>query len=179
MLEVTTHKKAVIKPISALFIDGETARKAINLLTELGYSNEEINVVVTDDTQKTYFPKSETTDAASETQRDTKAGSAGAAMASIGGVLGAATAVAVTIASAGGALIVIGPIAAGGALFGAGVGGLFGALLGSSVAAEEKTFFEQGVHEGRILIHVNTHSPEDFNRIRNEWVVMGGNVGPA
>ncbi len=179
MTEETKNSVASIKSISALFMDGETARKAINLLTELGYRNEEINVVVTDDTQKTYFPKSETTDAASETQQETKAGPAGAAMASIGAVLGAATAIGVTIATAGGGLIVIGPMAAGGAVLGAGVGGLFGVLLGSSVSAEEKTFFEQGVHEGRILLQVNTSSPEDLKRIRDEWVVLGGEVGPA
>ncbi len=184
MVEETKNNVTSIKPISAVFMDGETARKAINLLTELGYNNSEINVIVTDKADGTDFPRSETTDAssetkdaASETQQETKAGPAGAAMASIGAVLGAATAVGVTIATAGGALMVIGPMAAGGAVLGAGVGGLFGGILGSSVSAEDKTFFEQAVHEGQILIHVNTHSSEDLQRIRDEWVAMGGEVG--
>ena len=174
MLEETRNEAASGKAISALFIDGETARKAINLLTELGYNNDEINVVVTDDAQGTAFSKSAATDAASETQQETKAGPAGAIMASIGAVLGAVTALSVTIATAGGALLILGPMAAGGAALGAGVGGLFGALLGSSVSAEEATFFEQRVHEGRILVHVNTHSIDDWQRIREEWRSIGG-----
>ncbi len=179
MLEETKDSLASIKPIGALFIDGETARKAVNLLTELGYDNNEINVVVTDDSQGTYHLKSRATDAASETQRETKAGPAAAAMASIGAILGAAAAISVTIATAGGALLVVGPMAAGGAVVGAGFGGILGGLLGSPVSAEENTFYEQGVHEGRILIIVKPHSQEDLQRIRREWVALGGEFGSA
>jgi hypothetical protein len=177
MLDETKNDISTAKSISGLFIDGETARQAVNLLTEMGYNNDEINVIVTDNAYGSYFQKPDLTDAASETQQETKAGPAGATMASIGAVLGAATAIGVTIATAGGALILIGPMAAGGAALGAGVGGLFGGLLGSSVSAEERTFFEQGVHEGRILIQVNTHSLEDWKRIRDEWGVLGGEFG--
>lgn len=174
MPEEPTSNATSAKSVGALFIDGETARKAVNFLTELGYDNDEISVIVTDNAQGTQFQKSNKTDAASETQQETKAGPAAVTMASIGAALGAATAVGLTIATGGGSLIVMGPIAAGGAVLGAGLGGLFGGLLGSSVSAEEKTFFEQGVHEGRILIHVNPHSPEDQQRIRDEWFAIGG-----
>ncbi len=174
MLETTKNETGSVKPISALFKDGETARKAVNLLTDMGYDNNEINVIVTDDTQGTYFAKSEATDAASETQHETKAGPAAAGMASLGALLGAATAIGVTIATAGGSLLVMGPIAAGGAAMGAGVGGLFGGLFGSSVSSEESTFYEQAVHEGRILVHANTHKPEDWQQIQEQWSAIGG-----
>ena len=90
-------------PINAFFIDGETARKATNLLTELGYINEEIDVSVTDYAHKPPAPISEENpvDAASETQQETKAGVATGVMAFIGAVLGATMAVAgVIIATA-------------------------------------------------------------------------------
>lgn len=177
MNEDTINNKSPLKPISALFTDGESSRKAINILTELGYTNDEIQVIVTDDTAGTAHEKSEKSDAASETQEETKAGTAAAAMATIGATLGAAAAISVTLATAGGALLVLGPIAAGGAMLGAGAGGLFGSLLGSSVSAEEKTFYEQGVHEGRILIVVQPHSDDDAVQIRNGWLAIGGDFG--
>lgn len=162
------------KPLGALFRDGETARKAINLLTELGYNNDEIHVVIKDTVQGEYHSKNKVTDAASETQEETKAGPAAATMASIGAALGAAAAISLSVATAGGSLIVVGPVAAGGAVLGAGVGGLFGGLLGSSVSNEETTFYEQGVHEGRLLVMIKPHSNDDREKIRQEWTSLGG-----
>ena len=163
-------------PINAFFIDGETARKATNLLTELGYIHKEIEVSVTDYEHKAPAPKSEANpvDAASETQQETKAGMATGVMAVIGTALGATIAIIGAMLATDGALSVIVPAAAGGAILGAGIGALFGGLLGSSVPAEAKFFSQQDAHEGRILIHVDPHSPEDSLRIRDEWRAIGG-----
>jgi hypothetical protein len=163
-------------PINAFFIDGETARKATNLLTELGYIHQEISVSVTDYEPKSPAPKSQANpvDAASETQQETKAGMATGVMALIGAALGATIAIVGAMVATDGALSVLVPTAAGGAILGAGIGALFGGLLGSSVPAEAKFFFQQDAQEGRILIHVDPHSPEDSRRIRDEWMAIGG-----
>ena len=163
-------------PINAFFIDGETARKATNLLTELGYIHQEINVSVTNYQSKSPAPKSQANpvDAASETQQETKAGMATGVMAFIGAASGATIAIVGVMMATDGALSVLVPTAAGSAILGAGIGALFGGLLGSSVPAEAKFFFQQDAQEGRILIHVDPHSPEDSRRIRDEWMAIGG-----
>ena len=147
-------------------------------LTELGYIHKEISVSVADYQPESLAPKLEanSVDAASETQHETKAGMATGVMALIGAALGATIAVAGVIIATDGALPVIVPTAAGGAILGAGLGALFGGLLGSSVPAEAKFFFQQDAEEGRILIHVDPHSPEDSRRIRDEWMAIGGDV---
>lgn len=170
------------KPIDAFFIDGETARKATNLLTELGYKPDEFNVSVTDNAQKAAVATSVeagSADAASETNQETKAGAATGVMAVLGAIVGAIISVIGALIATDGTLGVLVPMAAGGAILGAGIGALFGGLLGSSVPAEDKSFFQQDVRQGQILIHVNPHSSEDSQRIRDEWVTIGGKFGPA
>src|SRR5690606_15361262 len=139
----TTMTGAHNKQVTALFKDRDSAERAYQLLRQRGYSDREINVMMTDDTRKRHFgDKSHLGDKA---LKGAGAGSAvgGTAGAVIGAIVGAAT----SIALPGIGLVIAGPLA--GALAGAGAGGLTGGLVGALVSAgipeDRAKLYESGI----------------------------------
>ena len=156
--------------LTALFRSREHAEQAYNSLLERGYTDKEINVMMSDKTRDTYYGKGR-----AETELGSKALEGTGAGAAIGGTLGAiiggVAAIGTNVALPGLGLVVAGPIVA--ALAGAGAGGftggLAGALIGWGIPEERAKAYESGIKEGGTVIGVNPRSEADSDYFAKQW----------
>ncbi|MES2766797.1 MAG: general stress protein [Bacteroidota bacterium] len=173
----TTTTSASTTPgmVTGMFRDRESAERAYNALAARGYSKEEINVVMSDDTRNKHFAHSTT-----ETELGSKAMEGAGVGSAIGGTLGAITgalvAIGTSIAIPGLGLVVAGPLAAAFAGAGAGglTGGLLGGLVGSGIPEEHAKVYESGIKEGGIVVGVKPRNVEDADYVANEWKTYRG-----
>ncbi len=100
-----------------------------------------------------------------DNQADEGAAAGAGTGAVVGGALGWLASVGTLIIPGVGPLIAIGPIAGilGGAVIGAGFGGIAGALIGMGYNEEHARHFEKRIHQGDILISINSDSQEEIN----------------
>lgn len=156
--------------VTGLFRDRESAERAYSAASSRGYSKDDVNVLMSDETRKTHFgdssPSSELGDKALE-----GAGVGSAIGGTVGAVLAAIAAIGTSVALPGIGLVVAGPLAA--ALAGAGAGGLtgglVGALVGSGIPEERAQQYEAGIKEGGIVMGVPARSDEDAAYFENEF----------
>lgn len=157
--------------VTGMFRDRESAERAYNSLTTRGYTNDDVNLIMSDDTRKRYFAD----DNVKKTELGTKAWEDAGKGAAIGGAVGATlaalAAIGTTVALPGLGLLIAGPLAAGIAGAGAGgvTGGLIGALVGHGIPEERAELYEKGVKEGGILMGVNARNDEDADYLENDW----------
>ena len=162
----TTGRKPLV---TGLFRDRDSAERAYGSLTTRGYTKDDVNLVMSDDTRKKYFSDKNDSDL------DTKAWEGAGKGAAVGGALGATlaaiAAIGTTVALPGLGLLIAGPLAAGIAGAGAGglTGGLVGALIGHGIPEDRAKEYERGINEGGILMGVNPRSDEDAEYFENEW----------
>ncbi len=157
--------------VTGLFNNQESAERAYKSLSESGYSHDDINVVMSEDTRKKYYGE----DATLMTEVGNKAAEGAAIGGALGGTVGAiAAAIAAmgtTLVFPGLGLVIAGPLAA--AIAGAGAGGvtagLAGALIGWGIPEDRLKEYEQGIQEGGILIGVESKSDDDTLRFEEEW----------
>jgi uncharacterized protein (TIGR02271 family) len=155
-----------------MFKDRESAERAYNSLAERGYSDKEINVIMSDETRKKYYPEGRDS---ADSDFDSKALEGAGKGAGIGGtagaIIGAIAAIGTSVALPGLGLIVAGPLA--GALVGAGAGGatggLIGALVGSGIPEDRAKEYEQGVKEGGIVLGFNPRDEKDAAHFESDW----------
>jgi uncharacterized protein (TIGR02271 family) len=155
-----------------MFRDRESAERAYHSLAARGYSKDEINVIMSDETRNKYFPEGS---AAADTELGSKAmeglGKGSAIGGTTGAILGAIAAIGTSVALPGLGLLVAGPLA--GALVGAGAGGitggLIGALVGSGIPEDRAKEYESGIKQGGIVMGFNPHTDEDAQYFENEW----------
>jgi len=159
--------------VTGMFRDRDSAEKAYGYLTTRGYRQDDVNVMMSDETRRKHFGDSGTKKAA-ETELGSKALEGVGVGAGVGAVTGgvlAAIAAAATIAVPGVGLVVAGPIAA--ALVGAGAGGvtggLIGGLIGAGIPEERARLYETGVKEGGIVLGVRPRTDEDADYFEREW----------
>lgn len=159
--------------VTGMFRDRESAEQAYGYLTTRGYSQGDVNVLMSDETKSKYFGDSGTKKVG-ETELGNKALEGAGVGAGIGAVTGgvlAAIAAAATIALPGVGLVVAGPIAA--ALAGAGAGGLTGGLVGGLIGAgmpeARARLYETGVKEGSIVLGVKPRTDADADYFEREW----------
>jgi len=169
MAEATGSSKASSRMVTGLFRDRESAERAYGSLNSRGYSNDDFNMVMSDETRKRHF--SDDNDSDIDTKAWEGAGKGAAIGGTVGGTLAALAAIGTTVALPGLGLLVAGPIAA--ALVGAGtggtIGGLIGGLVGSGIPEDRAKEYETGVREGGILMGVNARSDEDAEFFESEW----------
>jgi hypothetical protein len=150
--------------------DRESAERAYDDLMTRGFKPNEVHVVMTDDTRKRLFVKSEeTTDLGNKALKGAGVGGA------VGGVVGAtvlglaAAAATVTVPVLG--LVIIGPLAgalAGGAT-GAAAGGLMGLLVGAGIPEEHAKMYETELKDGGILLGVTPRDDNDARYFEDKW----------
>ncbi|MDB5930690.1 MAG: hypothetical protein JWR60_2397 [Polaromonas sp.] len=159
--------------ITGLFPDRESAEAAYNSAHARGYSKDDVNVVMSDETRTRHFNDSSL--GGKETELGNKAAEGAGIGGAIGGTLGAIlagiAAVGTSIALPGLGLVIAGPLAAAAAGAGAGAagGGLLGALIGWNIPEERVKEYEEGVKNGGILMGVKARNEEDALHFENEW----------
>ncbi|MCA1592956.1 MAG: general stress protein [Acidobacteria bacterium] len=154
--------------LTGMFRDRDSAEGAYRSLTSRGYSKDDVNVLMTEDTRTKHFADD---DSALGTKAWEDAGKGAAIGGGVGATLAAIAAIGTSIALPGLGLLVAGPIAAGlvGASAGGLTGGLIGALVGSGIPEDRAREYESGIKEGGIVMGVNPRNDEDAEYFENEW----------
>ena len=155
--------------VTGTFRDRASAESAYSSLTSRGYSQDDVNLLMSDDTRKKHFADGADTDLGSKALEGAGAGSA------IGGTVGAILAALVTVGTSvvipGLGIVIAGPIAA--ALAGAGAGGLtggiIGALVGAGIPEERAKLYDEDIRNGGIVMGVNPRSDDDAAYFEQEW----------
>jgi hypothetical protein len=155
--------------VTGTFRDRDSAERAYSSLTSRGYAQDDVNLLMSDDTRKRHF--SDDTDSGLGSKALEGAGAGGAIGGTIGAVLAALAAVGTSIAIPGLGIVIAGPIAAAlaGAGAGAATGGLIGALVGAGIPEDRAKLYEQDIKNGGIVMGVNPRTPEDAEYFEREW----------
>ena len=155
--------------LTGLFRDRESSEGAYRALRDRGYSDDDINVIMSDETRDKYIADNPDSELGNKSLEGAGVGSM------IGGTLGALiggiAAIGTNVLFPGLGLVVSGPILA--ALAGAGAGGatggLAGALIGWGIPEDRAALYEGGVKEGGTVLGVTPRSSEDADYFENEW----------
>jgi hypothetical protein len=164
-MEPTTNKKPLL---TGMFHDRSSVESAYNSLHQRGYTKDDVNLIMSDDTRKKHFHHG-------DTEIGTKAmeglGKGSAIGGAVGAVAGIIAALGTSIVLPGLGLVIAGPIAAGLAGAGAGglTGGIIGALVGNGIPEERARLYESGVKKGKIVMGVHPKNDDDARHFENEW----------
>ena len=156
------------------FRDYESADRAYADFRDRGYSDEDIHVIMSEDTKKHYYDRDVDEVEIKEGSKAMEGAGAGAAIGgSAGGIIGA-------IAGVGGAVLIpgigaiAGPLA--GALAGAGAGGaagsIVGALVGAGIPEETAHEYRKDIDEGGVVMGVHPRD-EDRDYVRGRYDEYG------
>lgn len=166
--------------LTGSFRDRSSAERAYNRLRERGYTDEEINIIMSDETRARYFDKEKEAD--KETEFGNKAMEGAGKGSAIGGAVGATAGIIAAIGTSlvipGLGIVIAGPIAAGLAGAGAGglTGGIVGALVGAGIPKDRAEKHEKDIKEGDIVMGVRPRSDEDAQYLEEDWREYKGNV---
>ncbi|HEX8475692.1 MAG TPA: CsbD family protein [Pyrinomonadaceae bacterium] len=165
-----TARTGSSRMVTGLFKDRESAEGAYRTLSERGYSKDDVNLVMSDETRDKHFKNSGDTSELGDKALE-GAGVGSAIGGTVGAVLAAIAAIGTTVALPGLGLLVAGPIAAGLAGAGAGglTGGLVGALVGSGIPEDRAKQYDEGIRGGGIMMGVNARADEDAEYFEREW----------
>ncbi len=158
--------------LTGMFTDRDSAERAYNSAISRGYSKDDVNLMMSDQTRSTWYTDD---DMASDSALGSKALEGAGTGSAIGGTLGAiiagVAAIGTSVLLPGVGLIVAGPLAA--ALAGAGAGGLtgglVGALIGSGIPEDRAKLYEEGVKSGGAVMGITPRNAEDADYFENEW----------
>jgi len=141
-----------------------------------GYSEKEINLMMSDETRKRYFSDEEATDSELGNKAMESAGVGGAIGVTAGAILAAVAAIGTTIVIPGLGLVIAGPIAA--VLAGAGAGGLTGGIIGAVISwgipeGRAKLYESEPKNGGSVLV-VSPRNEDDDAYFEGEWKGYNG-----
>ncbi len=155
--------------LSGLFNDKESSESAYKSLRDRGYSDDEINVIMSDETRKKYYANDADSELGSKAAEGTGVG--GLVGGTLGAIIAGVAAIGTNLVLPGLGLVVWGPIAA--ALAGAGAGGLtgglVGALIGWGIPEDRAVVYENGVKNGGTVLGVKPRTAEDATALENDW----------
>src|SRR3990170_1047606 len=155
--------------LTGMFRDRESTEGAYRSLRDRGYSDDDINVLMSDETRDKYYKDRDTV--LDDNKALEGAGTGGAIGGTLGAIIGGIAAIGTNVLLPGLGLVVWGPIAA--ALAGAGAGGLtgglVGALIGSGIPEEHAAEYEQGIKNGGIVMGVKPRNEEDAKYFEEEF----------
>jgi len=163
--------------VTGLYDSPDTARKAYDDLTKRhGYKDDDISVVMTDETRTRHFGDAKPgTEFKEGTKAAEGAGIGGGIGLGVGAALGALVAAATAIAIPGLGLVVAGPIA--GAIAGAGAGGatgtLLGALIGAGIPETRAAEYERGLKEGGIVLGTRARDEAHATELERDFTSHG------
>ena len=167
--------------VTALFKSAAGVERAYNTALARGYSRDDINLVLSEQTRRKYFNVDQVeTDLAHKAAESTEKKQPAAAKVA-GPAGGTAATIAPALAAAGSAallpgLILAGPVAvalaAGGAV--AIAGGLVGALTNWGIPKGRVEEYEAEIRQGGVLVGVQARNDADTAYLQNEWQAAGG-----
>ena len=156
--------------LTGMFSDRDSSEGAYKSLRDRGYSDDEINVLMSDETRSNWYGDGDT-DSELGTKAAEGAGTGGAIGGTLGAIIGGIAAIGTNLFLPGLGLVVWGPIAA--ALAGAGAGGLtgglVGALIGAGIPEDRAREYEEGIKGGGAVLGVRPRSDEDADFFENDW----------
>lgn len=166
-----TSRQGERRMLTGMFRDRDTTEGAYRSLRDRGYSDDDINVLMSDETRDKYY-NDPNRPSELEGNKALEGTGAGAAIGgTLGAIIGGIAAIGTNVLIPGLGLVVWGPIAA--ALAGAGAGGLtgglVGALIGWGIPEEHATEYEKGIREGGTVLGVTPRSDEDADYFENQW----------
>lgn len=174
MADTTASREGRSRMVTGLFRDRESAERAYQSVTDRGYKQDDVNLMMSEEARKRHFSSDD-----ADSELGNKALEGAGAGAGIGGTVGAILAVvaaAGTLVIPGLNIVAAGPIVA--ALTGAGAGGLagglIGALVGWGIPEERAKAYESGIKEGGIVMGVNPRTDEDADYFEKEWQAHRG-----
>jgi hypothetical protein len=164
-----TSRQGERSMLTGMFRDKDSTEGAYRSLRDRGYSDDEINVMMSDETRDKYFSDGDTELEGNKALEGTGAGAAIGG--TLGAIIGGIAAIGTNVLLPGLGLVVWGPIAAGLAGAGAGglTGGLVGALIGWGIPEDRAREYESGIREGGTVLGVNPRTDEDADYFENEW----------
>ncbi|HEX8368427.1 MAG TPA: hypothetical protein VF604_07785 [Pyrinomonadaceae bacterium] len=161
--------------VSGLFNDRESTERAYSSLESRGYSKDDVNLMMSDETRNRHFGEG-TPDTELGSKALEGAGAGSAIGGTLGAIIGGIAAIGTNVLLPGLGLVVAGPIFA--ALAGAGAGGLtgglIGALVGSGIPEEHAAEYESGIKNGGVYMGVNARNDEDAQYFHDEFNRHGG-----
>ncbi len=160
--------------MTALFRDRGDAEEAYQELLNRGYGRDEISILMSEETRKTYQTTRGETEMGNKAAEGTGVGAALGG--TLGAIIGAIAAIGTNVVLPGLGLIVAGPLAA--ALAGAGAGGaaggLVGALVGSGIPEETASAYETGIREGGVVLGFRPRTVAEANEVAEVWEKYNG-----
>ncbi|QDV33497.1 hypothetical protein [Tautonia plasticadhaerens] len=161
--------------VAALFNDRSGADTGYQAVLDRGYSHDRITTAMTDEARQRHYPEGNVGSMEEGNKAAEGAGVGGAIGSITGGLVGAIAAIGTTLILPGLGLVVAGPLAAGLAGAGAGglTGGLVGALVGWGIPEEHIKHYEAGLHEGGIILGVDSASEAEARAIEDDWKAAG------
>jgi hypothetical protein len=152
--------------VTAVFRDRANAQMVYDELMARGYTQKEINVLMSDATRATYYAENrEPIRPGTHMAEGVAAG--GAIGTAVGATLAAVAAIGTSLAFPGLGLVIAGPIVA--ALAGGGVGavsgGVLGGLIGMGLTESNAKAYEAALRAGGTVIGVVPHSSEEATQI--------------
>src|SRR5215204_6420298 len=164
-----TSRQEDRRMLTGMFRDRDSTEGAYRSLRDRGYSDDDINVMMSDETRDKYYSDGDTELEGNKALEGTGAGAAIGG--TLGAIIGGIAAIGTNVLLPGLGLVVWGPIAAGLAGAGAGglTGGLVGALIGWGIPEDRAREYETGIREGGTVLGVTPRSDEDADYFENEW----------
>jgi hypothetical protein len=166
-----TQKTSNQKISTRLLSDRNSVEAAYKDVLDKGYTQKDINLIMSDDTRKKHFSNLDKTETVIGDQSMDGLAMGGAIGGSVVGIAAAIAALGTALVIPGLNVVVAGPLAAGLAGAGAGglAGGLIGALVGLGIPEERVKEYEAGIKKGGVLMTVNSKSDEDFKKLQSNW----------
>jgi uncharacterized protein YjbJ (UPF0337 family) len=157
--------------LTGMFTDRNDAERAYNSVKSRGYTDNDVNVLMSDKTRDSWFADDDDNDTALGSKALEGAGAGSAIGGTLGAIIAGIAAIGTNVVLPGLGLVVAGPLAA--ALAGAGAGGLtgglVGALIGSGIPEDRAKIYDEGIRNGGMVMGVTPRTPEDAEYFENEW----------
>ncbi|HYV38975.1 MAG TPA: hypothetical protein VE988_25040 [Gemmataceae bacterium] len=162
--------------VTVVFRNRLDAERAFDILHTMGYTESEINVLMSEKTRATYYSgedkdRFETSSAVGE-----GAAIGGAVGTAVGATLAAVAAIGTSLLVPGLGIIVAGPVVAALAGGGAGAvaGGLVGGLVGMGISESNAKAYEAVLRQGGVVIGVEPRSSNDLDAIKKSFQDLHG-----
>ena len=155
---------------AGIFINRSDTEKAYDELQKMGYTMDEINAIMTQETHKNKYDQGKDLQP-SGTKTAKGAGLGSAIGGAIGAIFGIVVGLGTSVIIPGLGIVVAGSIAAG--LAGAGAGGISGTLIGALIGAgnpdHKANLVETEINNGLVIMGLHPQNDEDAKFFNENW----------